>query len=211
MSVRIIAGQYRGMVLDAPSVARPTLSRCRQSLFDILESVGKSICNGSFFSERVVLDAFAGSGALGIESMSRGAKFAYFIDNNKEAVSVIKANAAKILKPDMYSVIFASLLFCKNTSGAFCDIVFLDPPYSMPEIQQNNGVNSQKKTSCRDFLDMQTIVLSLQSNKWINDSTIIIAEEPKARESTINFPVRLLSSKCIGNASFSVFQVKALY
>ena len=78
MGVRIIGGQYRGMRINAPESARPTLVRHRQAIFDTLESI-ESEKFGHFFDNKIVIDCFAGSGALGIEAVSRGAVKAYLL------------------------------------------------------------------------------------------------------------------------------------
>lgn len=123
--MRIIAGLYKGRKIKAPKgfFTRPTQDRIKESLFNILfnEIYGKK-----------VLDLFAGSGNLGIESLSRGAKSSIFVDEDKTAVEIIKNNLehlkidknAQVLKLDVISAIKN---FHKNNEKF--DIIFLDPPY----------------------------------------------------------------------------------
>ena len=87
--MRIVGGRLKGRVLTAPSshAIRPTSERLRESIFDILEHRFPGHIEGA----RVV-DLFAGSGALAIEALSRGARFALFVDNGAEARAVIRAN-----------------------------------------------------------------------------------------------------------------------
>ena len=96
MSTKIIAGRYKGSVIDVPDSARPTLSRSRQALFDVISNLSDDENPQNFFQNKVVLDCFAGSGALGIEALSRGALFSYFIDASQKAISVIYKNIEKL-------------------------------------------------------------------------------------------------------------------
>lgn len=125
--MRIIAGTFRGHVLKAPrgQSTRPTTDRVRESIMDMLESA-----HGGF-EGAVVLDVFAGSGALGFEALSRGAQSAVFCECDKEALRVLRANA-KTLKLSlplvriMYTDVFKEL---KLPNEPPFDLVFLDPPY----------------------------------------------------------------------------------
>jgi 16S rRNA (guanine(966)-N(2))-methyltransferase RsmD len=124
--LRVIGGSIRGYRLNVPSGedVRPTLDRIRESLFSIL---------GDTVAGSVVLDAFAGSGALGIEALSRGAKCALFCDDNPDCVRTIQGNlercglndravVLRVKVPEGFSRIRKSL-------AEPCDLVFLDPPY----------------------------------------------------------------------------------
>ena len=89
--MRVISGKYRGKRLFAPEgkFVRPTTDRIKETVFNILSS--KNDFEGAY-----ILDLFAGSGALGIEALSRGAKSAVFIDNSAESVKYIRANIQKL-------------------------------------------------------------------------------------------------------------------
>ena len=104
--MRIIAGQFRGRTLEAPrgSATRPTGDRVREALFSMLASR-----IGSFEGLRVA-DLYAGSGALGLEALSRGATFAVFVEADGSAQAAIKANAAKLGVPDRVRVLGGSAL-----------------------------------------------------------------------------------------------------
>ena len=124
--MRIIAGSRRGTKLYSLEGlnTRPSLDRVKEALFSII----------SFdIEDSVVLDLFSGSGALALESLSRGAKKAYLCDNNIKAVQVIKENVQKTKFEKEAIVINKSyekaLDFLKANDIKF-DIVFLDPPYS---------------------------------------------------------------------------------
>ena len=125
--MRIIAGRFRGRQLIAPGdiSIRPTADRIRESIFDILSSrLGPS------FDGLRVLDLFAGTGAMGLEALSRGASSAVFVETGAEARGLIRdhieafglGGIAKLLRRD------ATALGTSGTMGAF-DLVFLDPPY----------------------------------------------------------------------------------
>ncbi len=125
--MRIVAGKFRGKTLLSPSDAgiRPTADRARESVFNILASrIGVNL------DGLKVLDLFAGTGALGLEALSRGAQSAVFVDTGAEARGIIRdhieafgiAGIAKLLRRD------ATELGPAGTMGPF-DLVFLDPPY----------------------------------------------------------------------------------
>jgi 16S rRNA (guanine966-N2)-methyltransferase len=136
--VRVVAGKYKRMPLIAPAgkdITRPTSDRARESLFNILSPNIVESC---------VLDLFAGSGALGIEALSRGAKHAIFVEANSEALACLKQNLNKLKIPTShYSVFHCSVenflrpQFRQTMPGwrnaefaASRDLVFADPPYA---------------------------------------------------------------------------------
>lgn len=124
--MRIISGRYKGKKLHSVRglIIRPTADRLRESIFNILSH---GVLNA------VVLDLFAGTGALGMEALSRGAESAVFVDNNPGALSVIRRNIiscsfdkqAHIIKWDI-----KKNLNCLKSAGAVFDLVFMDPPYN---------------------------------------------------------------------------------
>src|SRR5690606_21848963 len=126
--MRIVAGKFRGKHLTSPSdeSIRPTADRVRESMFNILASR-----LGPVFSGIRVLDLFAGTGALGLEALSRGAAHVTFVDTGAEARGLIRdhieafgaGGITKLLRRD------ATALGTPGTFGQF-DLVFLDPPYS---------------------------------------------------------------------------------
>jgi 16S rRNA (guanine966-N2)-methyltransferase len=119
--VRVIAGRYKGRRLAAPPGrdTRPTSDRVREALFSML---------GDVEGDRV-LDLFAGSGALGIEALSRGAASAVLVEQDRRVVDVIRANLEPIEDADARVVQAEALAWLRRAEGDF-DLVFLDPPYS---------------------------------------------------------------------------------
>jgi 16S rRNA (guanine966-N2)-methyltransferase len=125
--MRVIAGTYGGRTLKAPpgDGTRPTSDRVRESLFSIL---------GERTEGARVLDLFAGSGALGLEALSRGASDVTFVDDSRTAIAAVKGNLqalkarAEVRQTDALRFLGAAL-----SSGAQYDLVFLDPPYRLAE------------------------------------------------------------------------------
>lgn len=117
--MRIISGKYRGRELSVPAaVARPTTDRTREALFSIINSV---------IPESRCLDLFAGSGALGIEALSRGALSCVFADQDSRAISTITQNLKKL--DLMADVLKMDALQVNRFEDASFDLVFADPPY----------------------------------------------------------------------------------
>ena len=122
--MRVIAGRFRGTTLRAPrgEATRPTSDRVREALFSILASVEGAR----------VLDLFAGSGALGIEALSRGAGSATFVDTAPVAVAAVRRNLAALgLEAEVVQRPALAFLEAAAIGGAEYDLVFLDPPYRL--------------------------------------------------------------------------------
>ncbi len=127
--MRIVGGSHRGRRLAAPSGAavRPTSDRAREALFNIL-SHGDFAAAGLPFAEAAVLDAFAGTGALGLEALSRGAAEAVFIENDRDALAALRRNIAE-LGENARSRIIAGDASRPPLASVACAVAFLDPPY----------------------------------------------------------------------------------
>jgi 16S rRNA (guanine966-N2)-methyltransferase len=137
--MRVIAGEYRSRIiksLPGPDI-RPTPDRMRESLFNILAPQ----IHGATF-----LDAYAGTGAVGIEALSRGAGRAIFIERNKSALALIAENLRSLGLFSRATVVSASAL--KELGKHYADIVFLDPPYPLeheyPQALRQIAQNSPK-------------------------------------------------------------------
>ncbi|MCJ2182592.1 16S rRNA (guanine(966)-N(2))-methyltransferase RsmD [Novosphingobium sp. 1949] len=122
--LRIVAGEWRGRKLLTPEgdATRPTADRTRETLFSMLASR-----LGSFEGLRVA-DLFAGSGALGLEALSRGAAHCLFVDQDASAIRAIRGNIANLKAQDRCDVRAASAL-ALGTAREALDLVMLDPPY----------------------------------------------------------------------------------
>ena len=123
--LRIIAGELRGRMIDIPpgDHARPTGARVREALFSILSHMDPGV------QDSRILDACAGSGALGFEALSRGADHVIFLDSDRRTADAITANGRALNVADLITVRRADAKHPPKASGGQCDIVFLDPPY----------------------------------------------------------------------------------
>jgi 16S rRNA (guanine966-N2)-methyltransferase len=158
--MRVVGGRLKGRNLAAPSSQhiRPTADRLRESLFNILiHSYGDPIMGAR------VLDLFAGTGALGIEAISRGAAFALFVDNGAEARALLRNNVealglggvTKVYRRD------ATNLGPAHPIEPF-SLVFLDPPYRMTLAEK--------------------ALVSLRDGGWLTPGALAVVEEAKAAE-----------------------------
>lgn len=127
--MRIIAGRHRGLKLAEPGKGdpaahlRPTADRVREALFSML-TAGRL---GDRVRDAVVLDLFAGTGALGLEALSRGAKAAVFVERGRVALGLLRDNLSRAR--EAAEVIVADATRLPARRGAAADLVFLDPPY----------------------------------------------------------------------------------
>jgi len=131
---RVIAGKYRGRILEAPAGlgTRPTNARARQAVFDIL--LHAPWAGHDFIQSARVLDVFAGTGAYGIEALSRGAAAASFIENDRDALTALRANIAACKAEGVTKIIKADALH--PPAGTPHDLIFLDPPYGQNLVPQ---------------------------------------------------------------------------
>jgi 16S rRNA (guanine966-N2)-methyltransferase len=126
--MRIISGKWRGRTLEAPPEKsleiRPTSDRIRENIFNLLNA---KLADG--FHELSVADLCAGTGALGFEALSRGAKHVHFVDNSRFACGLIKASAAKLNCTKDITISQTDVLrLPPRASGV--NLIFLDPPYA---------------------------------------------------------------------------------
>lgn len=120
--MKVISGIYKGINIDGFNIkgTRPTMDRVKESMFAIIQNNIK---------DATVLDLFSGSGSLGIEALSNGAKICYFVDNNKIAINIINKNTNNIKNKIILNKDYKDALdyFCKNSIKF--DLILLDPPY----------------------------------------------------------------------------------
>lgn len=122
--MRIIAGKWRGRAVTAPEgeVTRPTADRVREALFSMLASRLGDF-EGLHFG-----DFYAGTGALGLEALSRGARHVSFVENERVALAVLKANISRF-EVDIETSIIPQTVEAIGTAREACDVLLLDPPY----------------------------------------------------------------------------------
>jgi 16S rRNA (guanine966-N2)-methyltransferase len=181
--LRIIAGAWRGRLLAAPKgvATRPTAERTRQALFDMLAHAPWS--DRPLFEDATILDAFAGTGALGLEALSRGASKATFLENERAALAALHANIAAC-KANA-EVIVRDVL--APPSGNRCDLVFLDPPYG-----KDLGPRA---------------IASLTTSGWIGPGTVIVLETAAAEK--IDIQATLRAERTHGAARVTIWQMPA--
>jgi 16S rRNA (guanine966-N2)-methyltransferase len=129
--MRIVAGKHKGRRIDAPDddAIRPTSDRARQALFNILQGGRYAREDGSSaVSDAIVLDAFAGTGALGLEALSRGAARVTFLDNDRQSLALIGRNVASLDLDDYVRLLAGDATTPPRATEAH-NLVFLDPPY----------------------------------------------------------------------------------
>jgi len=156
--MRVIAGEYRSRPLKSlPGMdLRPTSDRLRETLFNVLAA--SSTILGS-----VWLDLFAGTGAVGIEALSRGAKQVHFVESDRKHARLIRENlkSLKIVHGfEVYESDVASAVRRLEASGVVCDFCFLDPPYAMRGAYERT-------------------LESLSHSRLIGPASIVIAEHEK--------------------------------
>ncbi len=151
---RIIAGLWKGKKLAAPAGegTRPTSGRARQAVFDIL--MHAPWAGADFLSQARVLDAFAGTGAYGLEAMSRGAVTATFFENGREALAALRKNIAACGVEAKTRVMAKDAL--KPPPGHPHDIVFLDPPYGQEAVPR--------------------ALVALRQAGWVAPGALVVAE-----------------------------------
>ena len=187
MSVKIISGRLKGSTLVVPETARPTLLRSRQSLFDMLTTMDPLTDPKCFFENKVVLDCFAGSGALGIEALSRGAQFAYFADISQKAIDAIYKNIQKLKLEDQCRVIKRDIFKIKKNLQP-SDVIFIDPPYGK--------VSIEKTIKC------------LYEKNWIKKETLIVIEEDISHIEDLSSLINTLVERKLGHSFFKIATFK---
>ena len=160
--MKIISGKYKGRVINGFFIngTRPTMDRVKESVFAMIQD---------YIKDSIVLDLYSGSGNLAIESISNGAKYAYLVDNNKEAIKMIKSNInmlnidnATTIQDDgknaLRKIINDNILF---------NIIFLDPPYNTNELDNIlNILNENYNKINKDILIICETTLSIDYNKY---------------------------------------------
>jgi len=184
--VRIVGGRLKGRALKAPSsrAIRPTSDRLRESIFDILEHRFPGHIEGA----RVV-DLFAGSGALAIEALSRGARFALFVDSGAEARALIRANVEALALGGVTRIwrADATRLGLAPAGGPFA-LAFLDPPYEQ-------GLAGPA-------------LASLIAGGWLEPDALIVVEEAAKVEIAAPSGVMSLDERAYGESRIAIFQAR---
>jgi 16S rRNA (guanine966-N2)-methyltransferase len=179
--MRIIAGSHRGRRLEAPpdERIRPTSDRIRESLFNIL---GHRLDG---FAGRTVLDGFAGTGALGLEALSRGAESALFMDNNRDALALCRRNAAALGLENRARFQLGDITRPALSLTRF-DLVLLDPPYG-------KGLGSAALTA-------------LDAVGWLTPDAVIAIEADKAQPEITPVGFTVINSRDYGRTRIDLLR-----
>ena len=183
--MRIVGGKFKGHSIAPPhgSATRPTTDRVRESVFNILAHG----IEGLELEGARVLDLFAGTGAMGLEAISRGSRFCQFVEDSAEARGLIRKNAdalgviglVKIWRRDA-----TDLGPCAPQPGF--DLVFADPPYG-------KGLGEKA-------------LASLVSGDWLNEGAIVVLEEAQKMEISADDGLALIDERDYGDARVRVYR-----
>lgn len=174
--MRIITGKRKGLKLNSNKNfdTRPTEDRIKESVFNILGNV----------SESLVLDLFAGTGNIGLEFLSRGAKEVYLVDNNKDAINVINKNVEKINLPGCKIIKSDYIQALRDLSNIKFNYIYIDPPYQEKNIYE---ASLKKIASNKNFKKTLVIVETDKNMKLDNLSLFKILDQRTYRSTVIYF------------------------
>ena len=183
--MRIIAGRWKGRALVAPPglATRPTSDRARQAIFDQLWHApwaGRAVVENA-----AVLDGFAGTGAMGLEALSRGAARVFFMEQDRAALAALRANIAGCKAEDACRVI-AGDVTATPIAAAPCTLVFLDPPYGKGLVPR--------------------ALAGLQAKGWIAPGALIVAETGRDDEAVMLPGFEVVSTRDHGAARLSALR-----
>ena len=185
--MRIVGGRLKGRTLSAPQsrAIRPTSERLRESIFDILEHRFPGQIEGA----RVV-DLFAGTGALAIEALSRGARFALFVDNGAEARALLRGNVEALALGGVTRIwrADATSLGSAPAGGPFA-LGFLDPPYG-------KGLAGPA-------------LASLLAGGWLEPNALCVIEEDAKVDIGAPIGLALIDERIYGDTKIAIFQAMA--
>jgi 16S rRNA (guanine966-N2)-methyltransferase len=184
--MRIVGGEYRGRPLASPksSAIRPTSDRTRESLFNILTHAYPQCLDGTR-----VLDLFSGTGALGIEALSRGARYCLFVEESSEGRGLLRENV------DAFSLQGRTRIFRRDATDLGpagpidpFDLVFADPPYG-------KGLGERA-------------LVCAAENGWLTDEAVIVLEEAATANVSLTAPFEALESRSYGETIIRILRWK---
>jgi 16S rRNA (guanine966-N2)-methyltransferase len=189
--MRIISGKHRGRKIEFPreagNIIRPTSDFAREAIFNILAH-GKHGLNGHTFEGKRVLDAFCGTGAFGLEALSRGAAHVTFIDQAREAILTARHNIARIHEEEHADFIQANATQLNKAKKPY-DLIFLDPPYYGKLLEP--------------------ALKTLHEGGWIAPDGIIVIEHDEKETVTIPPAFIAVDSRRYGRAIVGVLKLNA--
>ena len=181
--MRITGGSARGQILKVPKDIRPTTDRTREAIFSILGSLG----SGEWSN---VLDLFAGTGALGIESLSRGANWVDFIEKEPRCCDIIKQNLQRMGFSEAGHVYCRQVLKELENLNRQYDLIFLDPPYADKSLE--------------------TIVDKIGNSDMISvNSLVVLSHSSRINIADSYGKLILIKSKRHGDTTISIYKTEA--
>ena len=179
--MKIISGTLKGRNLEGYNIegTRPTMDRVKESLFGMIQD---------YIKDSTVLDLFAGSGNLGVEAISNGAKIAYFIDNNPEVIKVLNKNIANLDIQSKSRVILSDWKKALNTfatQNIKFDLIFIDPPYAYDVYEK--------------------ILNKVSTLNILSDNGLIIMEHSNLHLPTTYENLTLYKERNYGNKSINIY------
>lgn len=179
--MKIISGSLKGRSIDNYNIegTRPTMDRVKESVFAIIQA---------YLKESIFLDLFSGTGNIGIEAISNGAKTCYFVDNNKKCINIINSYI------DKFNIKNKSIVLNKTYNKALeyfiknnikFDIIYLDPPYKTDYIKE--------------------ILTIIVNNNLLNNNGIIIIENTN-KNITNNNNLKIIKEKKYGNKYITILE-----
>ena len=188
--MRVIAGKYKNKkivsnIKGVSATIKPTTSKIRESVFNIIYNYFAK--HDLIIEESSFLDLCCGTGAIGIEAISRGFKQVYFLDNNYESLAITRHNLAT-LKVDAqnWRVVRSNILNLEISEKILFDIVYLDPPYNVPI----------------------TIDILNSVNNFMHPNSLLIIEMPREVSPPALLNHEVISVKHYGNCTVSVLKLK---
>lgn len=183
--MRIISGTYRGKKLVSPTTTatRPTSDRARETIFNILEN--NPACRPMLWSAMRVADVFAGTGALGLEAISRGAKACVFVENDRQALHVLRENVQSLGVEDRCRIMDGDGTRLSRADDTY-DLVFMDPPYGKGFAEKG--------------------VQALLNAGWIQSESLVVVEIGKKEDLDVQ-GTELLVEKIIGAAKIKILRI----
>lgn len=179
--MKIISGTLKGRNIEGYNIegTRPTMDRVKESLFGMIQD---------YIKDSTVLDLFAGSGNLGVEAISNGAKIAYFIDNNPEVIKVLNKNIANLDIKSKSRVILSDWKKALNTfatQNIKFDLIFIDPPYAYDVYEK--------------------ILNKVSTLNLLSDDGLIIMEHSNLHLPTTYENLTLYKERNYGNKSINIY------
>jgi 16S rRNA (guanine966-N2)-methyltransferase len=187
--MRIIAGKHKGRRIELPKDAsgiRPTSEFAREAIFNILVH-GKNGLNGHTFEDKQVLDLYCGTGAFGLEALSRGAAKVTFIDKAREAIATARHNAERMKETDSVEFLQADATKLMRARKPY-SLIFIDPPYFSKLIPPT--------------------LASLHDGGWIDKDAVIVIERDAKEDIALTAPFSIIDERRYGRAIINLVKIQ---